>query len=105
MTSRQASVSKKGLAEVGEGGGGFGFDLALSDGGEEAAQGGAEVAGGEITVGEVRRDVAARLLGGEGLGFFAGMERAEVRGSGENGSDGHRQRRKNTRRNGPWRDG
>jgi len=40
------------LAEIGEGGGSFWVDLTLGDGGEDAGQGGAEVAGGEITAGE-----------------------------------------------------
>ena len=70
---------QQGLAEIGQGGGGFGLDLSLGNGGEEAAQGGAEIAGGEITTGEVGGNIAAHLLGGEGLGFLAGMEVAEVR--------------------------
>ncbi len=92
MASRQASVSKalmysssgeadglqKGLAEVGEGGGGSGLDLTLGNGGEEVAQSGAQVAGGNITAGEARGDVAADFLSGEGLGFFAGVGVAEV---------------------------
>src|SRR6266403_5100643 len=67
------------LAEIGEGGGGFGFDLTLGDGGEDAGQGGAEIAGGEITAGEERGYVAADVLGGEGLRFPLGMEAAEAR--------------------------
>ncbi len=67
------------LAEIGEGGGSFGFDLTLGDGGEDAGQGGAEVAGGEITAGEERGYVATDLLGGEGLRFPLGVEAAEAR--------------------------
>jgi hypothetical protein len=67
------------LAEIGEGGGGFGFDVAFGDGGEDAGQGGAEIAGGEITAGEERGYVAADLLGGEGLRFPLGVEAAKAR--------------------------
>jgi len=67
------------LAEIGEGGGGFGFDVAFGDGREDAGQGGAEIAGGEITAGEERGYVTADLLGGEGLRFPLGMEAAEAR--------------------------
>lgn len=70
---------QKGLAEVGEGGGGSGFYLTLGDGGEELAQGSAKVASGEIAAGEAGRDIAAGLLGGGGLGFLAGVKRTEVR--------------------------
>jgi hypothetical protein len=66
---------QKGLAEVGEGGGGSGFYLTLGDGGEELAQGSAKVASGEIAAGEAGRDIAAGLLGGGGLSFLAGVKR------------------------------
>jgi hypothetical protein len=69
---------QQGLAEIGQGGGGFGFDLTLGDGGEDAAQGGAEIAGGDVTVGEERGYSAAHLLGSEGLRFPARMETAEM---------------------------
>ncbi len=69
----------QGLAEIGEGGSGSGFDVALGDGGEDAGQGGAEIAGGEITAGEERGYVTAYLLGGEGLRFPLGVEAAKVR--------------------------
>ena len=68
----------QGLAEIGEGGGGLGFDVALSYSGEEAGQGGAEIAGGEIAAREVSGDVAAHLLGGESLRFLACMVIAEM---------------------------
>jgi len=67
------------LAEIGEGGSGFGFDMAFGDGGEDAGQSGAEVARGEITAREKRGYVAADLLGSEGLGFPLGVEAAETR--------------------------
>jgi hypothetical protein len=72
----------KSLAQVGQGGGGFGFDLALGYGGEEASEGGAEIAGGEIAAGQVIGDVFAGFLASEGLGFLAGVEGAEVRMAG-----------------------
>ena len=65
------------LAEEGEGGGGFAFDLTLSSGGEDASEGDAEIAGGEVMTGEEVRDVVAEILGGAGLGFFAGVEETE----------------------------
>jgi hypothetical protein len=66
------------LAEVGEGGGGFGFDVALGYGGEEASEGGGDVAGGDVVAGEEAGDVLAGLFAGEGLGFFFGVEDAEI---------------------------
>jgi len=70
--------SDESLAEIGEGGGGFGFDVALGDGGEEASEGGAEITGGDKAAGEVKGDVPAGLFADEGLGVFAGVEGAEV---------------------------
>ncbi len=67
------------LAEIGECGGGFGFDLTLGDSGEEASEGGAEIAGGHIAAGKVIGDILAGLLASEGLRFLAGVEGAEVR--------------------------
>ena len=69
----------EGLAEIGEGGGGFGFHLALGDGGEEASQGGAEIAGGHVAARKVVGDILASPLASEGLGLLAGVERTEVR--------------------------
>src|ERR1700719_932750 len=69
----------EGLAEIGEGGGGFGLHLALGYGGEEASESGAEVAGGHEAAGEVIGDILAGFLAGEGLRVLAGVERAEVR--------------------------
>ena len=72
----------QGLAEIGEGGSGFGFDVSLSQGGENAAESGAEIAGGKVFAGEEMGDIAAEFLSGLGVGFFAGMEAAEVRMAG-----------------------
>jgi len=40
------------LDQVGDGAGGFGFYIAADNGGDEACQGGAEIAGGEVVAGE-----------------------------------------------------
>ena len=40
------------LNQVGDGVGGFGFHIAADHGGDEACQGGAEIAGGEVVAGE-----------------------------------------------------
>ncbi len=68
----------EGLAEIGEGGGGLGFDLTLGDGGEEASEGGAEIAGGHKAAGKVIGDVLAGGLASKGLCFLAGVEGAEI---------------------------
>jgi hypothetical protein len=78
----KADGLQQGLAEIGEGLGGLRLNVTLGDGGEEAAQSRAEAAGGKIMAGEARGDVAASLLRAEGLGFFAGVEVAEVRMAG-----------------------
>jgi len=69
----------QGLSEIGEGGGGSGFDMTFGDGGKDAGQGRGEIAGGEMTAGEKRGYVAADLLGGERLRFPLGVEAAKVR--------------------------
>jgi hypothetical protein len=40
------------LRQVGDGAGGSGFYIAANDGGDEASEGGAEIAGGEVVGGE-----------------------------------------------------
>jgi len=70
------------LADVGEGHGSFGFDLAAGDGAEEASQCASEIAGRHVMPGEVRRYILAGLFGDEGLGFLLGMEVAEMRMAG-----------------------
>ncbi len=42
----------EGLDQVGDGAGGSGFYIAADNGGDEAGQGGAEIAGGEVVAGE-----------------------------------------------------
>jgi hypothetical protein len=66
------------LAEISQGGRGPGLDVARGDLGEEATEGSVEVTGGEIATGEEVLDVAARVFGGAGFGFFTGMEAAET---------------------------
>src|SRR5229473_785380 len=56
------------LAEIGEGGGGFGLHLTLGDSGEEASEGGAEIASGHIAAGKVIGDILAGGLACTGLG-------------------------------------
>jgi hypothetical protein len=59
-----------GLGEIGECGGDFRLDLALSDGAKGARQGNAEIASGQQFCGKEAGDVFADLLGGEGFSFF-----------------------------------
>jgi hypothetical protein len=40
------------LGQIGDGAGGSGFYIAAEDGGDEASQGGAEIAGGKVITGE-----------------------------------------------------
>jgi hypothetical protein len=75
---RNADGLQEGLREIGDGAGGFGFYVAADDGGDDARQGGAEIAGGEVAAGEEVGQLVAEFLGGEGLGFFLGMVVAEV---------------------------
>jgi hypothetical protein len=70
---------EEGLCEVGQGGGGFGLELASGHGGHEACENGREIARGEVVAGEAVGDVAAEGLGGTGLGFPAGVVEADVR--------------------------
>ena len=76
----------EGLAEIGEGGGGFRFDLAEGDGGEEASESGTEIAGGQEVAGQVIGDVFAGGLASEGLRVLASVERAEIRMGGAGGA-------------------
>jgi len=69
---------QEGLREIGDGASGFGFYVATDDGGDDAGQGSAEIAGGEVAAGEEVGQLVAEFLGGEGLGFFLGVVEAEV---------------------------
>lgn len=66
------------LAEKAKSGSGFGFDVALSDGGEEASQSETDIACGHILARE-KGDVFADFFASEGLRFFAGVEGTEMR--------------------------
>jgi hypothetical protein len=69
---------KQSLGQVGDGAGGFGFYIAADNGGDEACQGGAEIAGGEIVAGEEVGQVFAERFRGAGPGFLLGVVEAEV---------------------------
>jgi hypothetical protein len=71
-----------GLAEIGEGGGDFGFYIAAGDGAEDASHGAAEIASGQQFCWKEARDVLADLFGGETFGFLLGVEVAEIRMAG-----------------------
>src|SRR4029077_18547982 len=60
------------------GAGDLGFDVAADDGGDEAAQSGAEIAGGEVFAGKVASEVCAETLRGAGASFFFGVVVAEM---------------------------
>jgi len=85
----------EGLGEIGEGAGGARLDVTAGYAGDEAAEGGAEIAGGEVFTGEEIGEVAGEFIGGAGLGVLAGVVGAEVRmagGAGKCGIGGRRQR-------------
>jgi hypothetical protein len=69
---------QEGLEHVGDGAGSFGFYFATEDGGNEARQGGAEIAGGKVVTGEEVGQVFGESFGGAGLGFLLGVVEAEV---------------------------
>jgi len=71
---------------LGEGAGGAGFNVAADDGGQEAPEGGAEIAGGEVLAREEIGEVTGEFIGGAGLGVFAGVVGAEVGMMGRAGS-------------------
>jgi hypothetical protein len=66
------------LRHVGDGAGDLGFDVAADHGGDEAAQSGAEIAGGEIFAGEVAGQFCAETLRGTGASFLFGVVVAEM---------------------------
>ena len=67
-----------GLEHVGDGAGESGFYIAADHGGDEACQGGAEVAGGEVVAREEAGEVLAEFFSGLGAGLLLGMIEAEV---------------------------
>jgi len=69
---------KHGLGKIGECGGDFGFNLALSDSAKESRHGNAEIASGQQFCWKEARNVLTDLLGGEGCSFLLGMEVTEI---------------------------
>jgi hypothetical protein len=69
---------EKSLRQVGDGAGGFGFYVAADDGGEDAGEGGAEIAGGDVFAGEEVGQVFADGFCGASAGLFLGVVEAEV---------------------------
>jgi hypothetical protein len=66
------------LGQVGDGARGSGFYFAADDGGDEASQGDAEIAGGKVVTGEEIGEVLAEFLRSAGAGFLLGVVRAEA---------------------------
>ena len=66
------------LGQVGHGAGGTGFDVAAGYAGDEAAKGGAKIAGGKVLTGKEIGEVMGEFIGGAGPGFLAGVLGAEV---------------------------
>jgi hypothetical protein len=83
----EADGLRESLREAGQGAGGAGLDVTASDRGEQASEGGTEIAGGEIVAGEEVVEVAAEFFRGEGLGFFLCVVEAEMGMAGGDGSD------------------
>ena len=72
----------QGLSKIGEGGGGFGLEVALGDSGEYTAQGSAEIACGEIISEKEGRYILTSLFSGLRLRFLLGVVVAEMRVAG-----------------------
>ena len=66
------------LGQVGDGAGGSGLYIAADYGGDEACQGGAEIAAGDVVAGEEEGQVFAEFFRGAGAGFFLRVVEAEV---------------------------
>ena len=71
-----------GLEHVGDGAGESGFYVATNDGGDEAGESGAEIAGGEVVVGEEVGEIFGEFFSGLGAGLLLGVIEAEVRMAG-----------------------
>jgi hypothetical protein len=69
---------QEGLGQVGDGASGSGFYITTEDGRDEAAQGGAEIAGGEVVTGKEVGQVFAERFFGVGAGLFLGVVEAEM---------------------------
>jgi len=66
------------LHQIGDGMGGSGFYFAADNGGDEACQGGAEIAGGKVVAGEEVGEVFAEFFCGVGAGLLLGVVEAEA---------------------------
>jgi hypothetical protein len=75
---REVDGLHESLGQVGNGAGGSGLYIAADNGGDEASQGGAEIASGEVVAGEEVGQVFAEFLRGAGPGFFLGVVEAEM---------------------------
>lgn len=71
------------LAEMGEGDGGFGLDVAHGGGAEEGGEAGGEIGSGESVVVEMFRDEGAELFGVDEVAMFMGMVVTEAHVSGK----------------------
>jgi len=68
----------KGLRQVGDGVAGTGFEVAADDGGEDAGQSDAEIAGGDVAARKEVGEVIAELFGGARPCFLLGVVEAEM---------------------------
>jgi len=66
------------LEHVGNGAGESGFYVAADHGGDDAREGGAEIAGGEVVAREEAGEVLGEFFRGLGAGLFLGVVEAEV---------------------------
>jgi hypothetical protein len=76
---REMDGLDEGIGEVRESAGGAGFDVAFGNSDEEASDGCAEIASGEIVGREEVRDIATKKFQCARSGFSACVEMAEVR--------------------------
>jgi len=81
---RDGNGLEHGLAEIGEGGGDLGLDLAPRYGGEKPSHGGAEIASGK----QIREEESRYVLAGS----FCGGTEMQVAGAARSAAGGHRQR-------------
>jgi hypothetical protein len=58
---------KENLSKIGDGAGSFGFYITANEGGDQAAQGSAEVAGGNVLSGKKIGKILCEFFGGESL--------------------------------------
>ena len=69
----------KSLAEVADGGGGLAADFASGRKGDDLAESGSQVTGGNVVGNEPGSDVVSDFLSGVGFGFLLRVEVTEVR--------------------------